>query len=121
MSSAPGHAAVLRGLDKVTAQTRDFDAPIGESVVFGSLTIEVAYCRTRPPEEPPETYALLRVLDRAIDEVGRELEPEVIFSGWMFASSPALNPLEHPVYDVWPIGCKSETARAPETVSEPSE
>lgn len=107
LSSEPGSVVVLRGLDKVTARTRDFEAPIGEAVQFGALELTVQYCRKRPPEEPPEVYAFVEVDDRRTDGFGLEDEGEQIFSGWMFASNPALNALEHPVYDVWVIDCRS--------------
>ncbi len=106
LSSAPGTIVVLRGLDKVTAITSDFEVKTGQSHTFGSLTIEVSYCRKRPPEETPEVYAFLTITDRKTDGSGQEIQGEVIFNGWMFASSPALNPLEHPVYDVWVLDCK---------------
>jgi len=106
-SSQPGTVAILRGLDKVTARTRDFEAPIGEDVEFGALGITVQYCRKRPPEEPPEVFAFVQIDDRRTDGFGVETEGERIFSGWMFASNPALNALEHPVYDVWVIDCRS--------------
>ncbi|TGY89838.1 DUF2155 domain-containing protein [Marinicauda algicola] len=106
-NSEPGRVAILRGLDKVTARTQDFEAPVGETVSFGALDITVQYCRRRPPEEPPETFVFMEVLDRRTDGFGAEAEGEEIFSGWMFASNPALNPLEHPVYDVWVIDCRS--------------
>ena len=107
LSSEPGTIAVLRGLDKVTARTRDFDARVGERIDYGALGITVHYCRKRPPEEPPEVFAFLQVQDRRTDGFGVETEGDMIFSGWMFASSPALNPLEHPVYDIWVIDCKT--------------
>ena len=107
LTSQLGSVAVLRGLDKVTARTRDFEAPIGEDVQFGALSITVAYCRKRPPEEPPEVYAFLEVEDRRTDGFGVQAEGELMFSGWMFASNPALNALEHSVYDVWVIDCRS--------------
>lgn len=106
LSSEPGSLAILRGLDKVTARTRDFEAPVGDPVTFGALELTVQYCRKRPPEEPPEVYAFLEVYDRRTDGFGEEVDGERIFSGWMFASSPALNALEHPVYDVWVIDCR---------------
>lgn len=106
-SSEPGSFAILRGLDKVTARTRDFEAPIGEEVAFGALGVTVRYCRKRPPEEPPEVFAFVQVNDRRTDGFGVETEGERIFSGWMFASNPALNALEHPVYDVWVIDCRT--------------
>ncbi|MBL4618005.1 MAG: DUF2155 domain-containing protein [Robiginitomaculum sp.] len=106
LSSAPGKKVILRGLDKVTANTVDFEITIGQSYSFGSLTIEPSYCRKRPPEEIPEVYAFLTITDRATDGSGQEVEGLNIFNGWMFASTPALNPLEHPVYDVWVLDCK---------------
>ena len=93
--------AVLQGLDKVTARISTLDAPINESIRFGTLAIIVRHCRKTPPEEPPETTAFLE-----IDDIRRGQAPIRLFSGWMFASSPALSALEHPVYDVWVIGCK---------------
>ena len=106
-SSEPGTVAIMRGLDKVTARTRDFEVPIGEEVEFGALGVTVQYCRKRPPEEPPEVFAFVQVNDRRTDGFGVETEGERIFSGWMFASNPALNALEHPVYDVWVIDCRA--------------
>ena len=106
-SSEPGSVAILRGLDKVTARTRDFEAPVGEEVRFGALAISVRYCRRRPPEEPPEVFAFVQINDRRTDGFGEEAAGEQIFSGWMFASNPALNALEHPVYDVWVIDCRT--------------
>jgi hypothetical protein len=105
-----GNRLTLRALDKVTAETRDIVAPIGEDITFGSLTIRAHYCRQTPPEQPPETFALVEVFDRETDGAGKELEPRRIFSGWMFASNPALNPLEHGVFDVWPLNCSSSAA-----------
>ncbi|MEQ8405895.1 MAG: DUF2155 domain-containing protein [Oceanicaulis sp.] len=106
-TSRPGSVAILRGLDKVTARTRDFEAPVGETVAFGALDVTVRYCRKRPPEEPPEVFTFIQIDDRRTDGFGVETEGERIFSGWMFASNPALNPLEHPVYDVWVIDCRA--------------
>ncbi len=106
LSSKPGRTVVLRGLDKVTAITHDFEVEIGKPKTFGSMTIKLSYCRKRPPEEVPEVFALLTITDRKTDGSGNEIEAEPIFNGWMFASSPALNSLEHPVYDVWVLDCK---------------
>lgn len=107
LSSEPGSIMVLRGLDKVTARTRDFEIEIGETAQFGALSITAQYCRKRPPEETPETYAFLQIRDRRTDGFGVDTEGEQIFSGWMFASRPAQNPLEHPVYDVWVLDCRA--------------
>lgn len=108
LSSEPGNVVVLRGLDKVTARTRDFEVNIGEEVQFGALTVRAQYCRKRPPEETPETYAFLQIIDRRTDGFGVDIDGEAVFSGWMFASRPAQNPLEHPVYDIWVLDCRND-------------
>jgi hypothetical protein len=94
---------VLRGLDKVTGRAIDINAPAGIPVNFGTLIMTARYCYTVPPEEPPETTAFLQ-----IDEAKKGESAKRLFSGWMFASTPALNGLEHSVYDVWVITCKTE-------------
>ncbi|MFT6558716.1 DUF2155 domain-containing protein [Sneathiella sp.] len=99
--SLVGEASIVRALDKVTARTLDLIIPIGESVRYGTLEITSRKCLKRSPEEPPETSTFLE-----IRETKQEEETVELFSGWMFASSPALNALEHPVYDVWVIDCK---------------
>jgi len=100
---APAQAAeaVLQGMDKVTARVSTFSAPINQAVKFGTLEIIAKTCAKRPVEEAPETAAFLQIADQRPREAKKAL-----FSGWMFASSPALNPLEHPVYDVWVVDCK---------------
>ena len=94
--------AVLRALDKITGRAINIDAPAGIPIQFGTMTITLRYCHTVPPEEPPETTAFLQIDD---NESGT---PMRIFSGWMFASTPALNALEHGVYDVWVITCRTD-------------
>ncbi len=106
LSSRPGAVAVMRGLDKISAETVDFNAKIGTLVQFGTLNITVNYCRKTPPEEQPEVYVFMNIKDRRTDGSGQESDGEEIFSGWMFASNPALNALEHPIYDVWVLDCK---------------
>lgn len=97
--------AILQGLDKVTARISTFEAPVGVTVGFGTLEIVVRDCRKRPPEEPPESFVFLE-----IDEIRRGEHPKRHFSGWMFASSPALSALEHPVYDVWAVDCRNSSS-----------
>jgi len=94
--------AVVRGLDKITARVRDVEAPVGVPVMFNSFEILVQTCDKRPPEETPETTAFLQVTEHRIDGT-----LERIFSGWMYASSPSLNPVEHSTYDVWLIDCRT--------------
>ena len=93
---------VMGGLDKITARTFRFEAPVGTTVKFKKLLITARTCYVRPPEETPETAVFVEV-NEPPPQGGDDLRR--LFSGWMFASSPGLNALEHPVYDVWVIGC----------------
>ena len=106
-----GGGAVLRGLDKVTGHARDFNAPLGQPVQFGTLEVVARACEKRPEEETPEVSVYVEIFDTAPSvrrsERGEGEARRQIFSGWMFASSPGLNALEHPVYDVWAIDCRS--------------
>ena len=95
--------ALLQGLDKITARVSKFEAPVGTPVHFGTLSIRVRDCEKNPPEETPESAAFVEV-----DEMRPgESTAKRVFSGWMFASSPALSALEHPVYDVVLLDCKA--------------
>jgi len=96
----PGRTVELQGLDKVTARTMTFQVGIGETVKFGALVITVQACDRTPPTEPPESTVFLDIYEAREGEARTDL-----FHGWMFASSPALNALEHPVYDVWALEC----------------
>ncbi len=97
-------AAVLQGLDKVTARVSPIRAPIGVPTQFGTLEIVVHACRETPPTEPPESAAFLEI--RELPPVSEPDAPSTdLFKGWMFASSPAVSALEHPVYDVWVTDC----------------
>lgn len=93
---------ILGGLDKIAARTARFEANIGEQVFYNTLIVTARTCKTRPPEEPPESAAYIDIQERKPDGTTAN-----IFSGWMFASSPALSALEHPVYDIWVISCKT--------------
>lgn len=97
-----GGVVVLRGVDKITARITDIEAPLNEVAQFGSLQITMRYCHKNPPEETPEVSAFLEIEDHLPDQA-----PEKAFTGWMFASSPALSAMEHPVYDVWVMDCKA--------------
>ena len=92
--------AVLQGLDKVTARISTFEAPFDVPVRFGSLVIQARACHRALPTEAPESTAFLE-----IDETFEATLPRDVFTGWMFASSPAISALEHPVYDVWVVDC----------------
>lgn len=94
--------AVFSGLDKITGRVIKFDADIGETVQFGALRVKTDACYTRPATEAANTDAFVEV-----DEITLQNEVKRIFSGWMFASSPGLHGVEHPIYDVWLTDCKS--------------
>lgn len=100
-----GPVALLQGLDKITARISTFEAPLNEAVRFGTFEIVARACNKRPPEEPPESAAFLEIVD-----VPPDAEALPLFTGWMFASSPALSAVEHPVYDVWVIDCKKASS-----------
>ncbi len=100
--------ASLQGLDKATARISNFTAPVGKPVRFGSLSITVRTCRTNPPEDRPESAAFLQ-----ISELRRGMPEKQLFSGWMFASSPALSALDHPVYDIELLACTAAIASSP--------
>jgi len=99
-SSLIGSHAVLKALDKVTARVSKITIKIGETANFGALTINLSACYFTLPEDPPESAAHL-----TIEEENPSEKSNYVFKGWMFSSSPALNPLEHPVYDVWVLRC----------------
>lgn len=95
-----GTGALLRGLDKVNATVADLDIANGEAASFGNLLVRVKECRYPEGDPAGEAYAYLSIVDTRNEEV--------LFAGWMLASSPALNALEHPRYDVWVLSCKTE-------------
>lgn len=90
----------VRILDKITADTKTFDLDIGKTVAYGSLRIRPMTCKKSLPIEEPESASFLQIWEKM-----HEGTDEWVFSGWMFASSPSLSPMEHPVYDVWIIDC----------------
>lgn len=110
-------AVQLRALDKSTARTTTFEVKVGATIQYGSLYIKVQSCRKSEPIDKPESAAFLQVW---------ELPPEQqdsrwVFSGWMFASSPALSAMDHPVYDVWVLGCTGREEPVEEVTPEETE
>lgn len=104
---ANGSVAILRGLDKVTGLYQDFSAPVGKTVKFHTLDVTVRACQKAPAEETPETAVFVEVTDNPRPAPGAKTPPPVkMLSGWIFGSSPALNALEHPAYDIWAIDCR---------------
>ena len=92
----------LRALDKITGRASVVMAPLNMPVKFKTLTIDARTCYSTPESETPETSAFLQIDDQRPDKPEQR-----VFSGWMYASSPALNGMQHPLYDVWVISCKT--------------
>lgn len=100
----------LQSIDKITGRTVTFEARVGSTVKYGPLYIKVQACRKAPPIEQPESAAFIQVWEVTPRDVSKW-----VFSGWMFASSPALSAMDHPIYDVWVLDCmekKTEEAEA---------
>ena len=93
--------AIFSALDKVTATIKTLEIPINETKQFGALKVTPRVCYSRPQTEQPKTTSFVEV-----DEVGLEGTEKRIFTGWMFAQSPGLNAVEHPVFDVWLTDCQ---------------
>jgi hypothetical protein len=104
--------AIFAGLDKITGRIISFEVAVDETVQFGALQLTPRVCYTRPPTEPENTTAFVEV-----DEVTFSNEYRRIFGGWVFASSPGLHAIEHPIYDVWLTGCKGGNT----IIAEPSD
>jgi hypothetical protein len=103
VAAAPGKPTLLmRGLDKITGRAFDIVAPLNTPVKFATFTITARYCYSTPQSETPETAAFVQIDDARPDKPAKR-----IFSGWMYASSPGLNGLQHPLYDVWAIFCRT--------------
>jgi hypothetical protein len=118
--------AVLQGLDKVTARISPVEAPLDQPTRFGNLEIIARTCLETPPTEPPESAAFLEIYELP-PASEPDAPPAELFSGWMFASSPAVSALEHPVYDVWVVDCEApielpnDDQAGAETMRPPSE
>jgi hypothetical protein len=108
----PNPTAVFSGLDKITGRIITFDVAVNETVQFGALQVTPRACYTRPPTETPNTDGFVEV-----EEITLQGETKRIFTGWMFAASPGLHGVEHPIYDVWLVDCKKDGVAATATPS----
>jgi len=106
--------AVFAGLDKITGVTTSFEVKIGEETRFGGLIVKPDVCYSRPVTEEPKTTTFVEVDE---DELGGKRKR--IFTGWMFAESPGLSAVEHPVFDVWLTGCRDPNAPPPTVEAAP--
>jgi hypothetical protein len=107
--------ASFSGLDKVTGRIINFDEDIGETVQFGALRVKTDACYTRPATEAANTDAFVEV-----DEITLQGEVKRIFSGWMYAASPGLHGVEHPIYDIWLTDCKAPDATVVSVQTDPA-
>jgi hypothetical protein len=115
--------AVFAGLDKTTGRIINFDVAIEETVQFGSLQVTPRVCNTRPQTEAPQTTSFVEVdeqIGNAEHRAAGKGEAKRIFSGWMFAASPGLHGVEHPVYDVWLVDCKGGKEVAAQPAAAPT-
>jgi len=112
----PYGVAVLQALDKVTARVTTLEAPLGETIKYNTLEITARACDKKPPEETPESTAFLDIWEVRPDE-----PMQSVFRGWMFASSPAVSAMEHPVYDVWVLDCKNPITSGSKQPDAPSD
>lgn len=119
--------ATLRALDKINGRSTDLQVRVGEPFTFGSLEVTLEVCFQTPPDEPPESAAFLKVIEvdpieAATPGARRDRgEDGALFSGWMFASSPGLSALEHPIYDIWVIRCRKPDPVAVAEVADEAE
>ena len=102
-----GNIGVFQGLDKITARIKTFEIQVGIPKKFGILDIDLQKCVYSLPLDEPESIAYIKVLDKS-DKYSVTKDKLSIFEGWIFASSPALNAMEHPVYDVSLISCRKD-------------
>lgn len=100
--------ALFSGLDKITGVTTTFEVQIGQEARFAGFVVRPRVCYSRPPTEEPKTTSFVEV-----DELETDQSRKRVFSGWMFAESPGLNAVEHPVFDVWLTGCRDPSAPPP--------
>jgi hypothetical protein len=112
---ARSSVAILQALDKVTTETMRFEAPVGQPIRYKTLVFTVRACETTTPDEDaPDSIAYVTVDTQPKALPGRVAPPgRQIYKGWMYANSPGLNPLQHPVYDAWLIACKTSIPVAP--------
>lgn len=108
------NAALFSGLDKITGRIINFDVAIGETVQFGALQLTPRACYTRPATETANTDSFIEV-----DEVTLQGEVRRIFTGWVFAASPGLHAVEHPIYDIWLTDCKNPAVTAEQPAAAP--
>ena len=107
------NTARMQAMDKITGRVSEIDVPVGGIANFGTFSVLVRKCVTKSPEEPPENIAFVDVVDNY-----QSNDPVNIFKGWMFSSTPALNAVEHPIYDIWLLKCYNRPQDKSQLLSE---
>lgn len=107
------NTARMQAMDKITGKVSVINVPVGGAVDFGSFSIVVRSCKTRPVEETPENFAFVDITDKT--QKGDEVN---VFKGWMISSSPATNAVEHPIYDVWLLKCLDTAVKPDQLLTE---
>ena len=105
--------AQMQAMDKITSKVNVIEVPVGGEVKFGSFSVVVRSCKTNSEDEIPENFAFVDVTDKSFDK-----DEFNIFKGWMFSSSPAVNAVEHPIYDVWLLKCFNGEPKPEQLLSE---
>ena len=96
-----GNKVKLKILDKISAKVKNININVGQVLNFESLEINITVCYKNPPEEIPEDFVFLTIIDNA-----SQSDKDIYYKGWMISSSPSTTPFEHPIYDLWIIDCK---------------
>lgn len=114
LQARPHRIAVLQCWDKITARTFMMKVPVGQEASFGKLKIHPQFCHKNPPGERPEAISFLNITETKVDGTLGQ-----VFSGWLFASSPSVSAVEHPIYDVVVKDCEGPMVAEPETPTKP--
>ncbi len=110
-TNIPQNKATIRALNKQTGRTKDIEIPVGEQTIFENILIDMKACFTRPEDETPEETSFIQITEINTgfkEELSSVKKGKIIFSGWMFSSSPSLVAMEHPNYDIWLLECKDD-------------
>ncbi len=107
------NAALMQAMDKVTGRVNKITIPVNSKISFGDFSLVLRSCKKRPAEETPENFAFIDVTDKSFgtDEYN-------IFRGWIVSSTPGINAIEHPIYDVWLLECIDTDVDASKLMSE---
>lgn len=94
------NAALMQAMDKVTGRVNKVTVPVNSKVNYGDFSLVLRACKKRPAEETPENFAFVDVTDKSFGE-----DEYNIFRGWLLSSTPGINAIEHPIYDMWLLEC----------------